>query len=224
MNRDLNGRPPLSRTDKLCLLALVGILVAITIFYELTEGRSIRASEVDKLSESQEDFKRAPLQVDSMVFYGDPPTAEFLPPAMGQVYATLLSDEIESDENPVQTYSYDETIPLSGELQAVLRESCEEHGVAMCDALGVIWVESRFDPDADNGLCYGYMGLNRNYYPPDLTPAENIRAGVAHLAGQIEWYGGDIQAALRAYNKGWDDGDRQYSKAVLEASKKWGGG
>lgn len=68
------------------------------------------------------------------------------------------------------------------------------------------------------------MGLNKKYYPSDLTPAENIWAGVAQMAGQIERYDGDIQAALRAYNKGYDDGDRRYARAVLDASEKWGNG
>ena len=44
------------------------------------------------------------------------------------------------------------------------------------------------------------------------------------MAGQIERYDGDIQAALRAYNKGYDDGDRRYARAVLDASEKWGNG
>ena len=84
--------------------------------------------------------------------------------------------------------------------------------------------ESRFDPEAGNDISYGLMGLNKKYYPSDITPSENIQAGVAHLAGQIERYDGDIQAALRAYNKGYDDGDRRYARDVLEASEKWGKG
>lgn len=123
-----------------------------------------------------------------------------------------------------QADPYDETIPLSRELQTALREACEEHGVPLCLALGLIEVESGFQVDADNGVSTGLCQLNSRYYSSDLTPEENIQAGVAHLAGQIERYGGDIQAALRAYNRGFDDGARQYSSAVLDASEKWGCG
>lgn len=94
----------------------------------------------------------------------------------------------------------------------------------MCLVLGVIHEESRFDAYAENKYSYGLMGLNKKYYPDNLTPEGNIQMGVAHLATQIERYDGDIQAALRAYNKGWDDGDRRYAEAVLNASEKWGCG
>ena len=48
----------------------------------------------------------------------------------------------------MQEDPYREDIPLSRELQAVLREACETNGVALCDALGLIEVESGFRVDA----------------------------------------------------------------------------
>jgi len=112
-------------------------------------------------------------------------------------------------------------IPLSPSLQEALLTACEANGVPVPLTLGLMEVESGFDPEADNGVCYGLCQLNRRYYPADLTPAENIAAGVAHLAGQIERYGGDVPAALRAYNRGFDDGDRTYAYAVLAAAEMW---
>lgn len=219
MNRDLTGKPPLSRTDKLCLVVLAGVLVSTTLVYELTDGRTIRAAA--EPSVSQETLERIPPQVEPMVFRGETPNTELLPLAPDDpLLAVRLVKTVEARREEL----YWEAVPLDEECQTALREACEAHGVPVSLALGVIETESGFGPNADNGLCYGYMGLNRNYYPPDLTPAENIRAGVAHLAGQIERYGGDIQAALRGYNKGWDDGDRRYAKAVLAASEKWGCG
>lgn len=196
---NFKNRPPLSQTDRLCLIALVGCFLAPCLsFWEIDEA-AIRAAEEDK------------------------PPVEAVVITVPMDFTPLV-DAVEAAREPVEDGPYDESIPLSRELQAVLMEACEEHGVAPCDILGIIFEESRFDPDADNGRCYGYMGLNKKYYPSDLTLEEQIRAGVDHLAGQIERYDGDIQAALRGYNKGWDDGDRRYARRVLDASEKWGCG
>lgn len=197
MNK-LTDRSPLSRTDKLCLVALVGCFLAPNLAVWAMDTAAIRAAEVDKP------------QVEVV-------EVDIVPP----IDCTPIVAAMEA----VKEDPYREDIPLSRELQAVLRESCEVNGVALCDALGLIEVESGFQVDAvSREGCFGLFQLNPKYYPSDLTPAENIRAGVAHLAGQIDRYDGDIQAALRGYNKGWDDGDRAYARAVLDASEKWGCG
>ncbi len=188
-------RFPMSQTDKLCLAALAGCFLAPHLAVWAMDAAAIRAAEVDKP------------QVEVVI----------VPP----IDCTPLVAAMEA----MQEDPYREDIPLSRELQAVLRESCEVNGVALCDALGLIEVESRFQVDAvSREGCFGLFQLNPKYYPSDLTPAENIQAGVAHLASQIKQYDGDIQAALRAYNKGYDDGDRVYARKVLDASEKWGNG
>ncbi len=65
------------------------------------------------------------------------------------------------------------------------------------------------------------MQLHPAYFPPDLDAADNIRVGMGYLAECIARYG-DLEAGLRAYNRGYDDGDRTYSGAVLEAADRWG--
>lgn len=202
---NFKNRPPLTQTDKLLLGLLSVCFLAPHLAVLALDAAAERAVEEDK----------PPVDIVEVV-----PPIDCTP----LVEAVEAARESAESEEVAQADPYDETIPLSRELQAVLREACEEYGVSVPLALGVIHEESRFDPDADNGLCYGYMGLNKNYYPDDLTSAENIREGVSHLAGQIERYDGDIPAALRGYNKGWDDGDRRYAKAVLAASEKWGNG
>lgn len=201
MKHELTNKIHLSHTDKLCLVALAGILITTTLIYELTDGQTIRAAE-----EGTKPVEPAVSQ-----------TIDYMP-------LVEAAETIREATEAAQADPYDESIPLSRELQTALREACEENDVPFYLALGVIHAESRFDPNADSGLSYGLMGLNRNYYPADLAPAENIRAGVKHLSGQIERYGGDIQAALRSYNLGHDDGDRRYAMAVLDASEKWGNG
>lgn len=118
-----------------------------------------------------------------------------------------------------QGYFRDE-VPLPYELQDVLQTECERYGIEYALALGLIETESSFREDADNGLCYGLMQLNRDWFPDKLTPAENIRAGMEYLAYQMERYG-SVEAALCGYNAGHDTGSRGYAKAVLEAAEGW---
>lgn len=116
---------------------------------------------------------------------------------------------------------YDPAIPLSPELQTVLREACGEHGVPVALALGVIEVESRFQVDAvSREGCYGLMQLNPKYFPDKLSPADNLRAGVGYLGRLLAEYG-DPAAALTAYNAGRDTGSRTYAGAVLAAAEAW---
>lgn len=116
---------------------------------------------------------------------------------------------------------YDPAIPLPSELQAVLRDACAEHGVPVPLALGVIQVESCFQPDAVSPEgCYGLMQLNPKYFPAGLSPADNLRAGIEYL-GRLLGEHGDPAAALTAYNAGHDTGSRTYAAAVLAAAEGW---
>lgn len=192
-----NNKPPLSKTDKLFLIGIAGVLITVTLIYEATDGKTIREAEaalVDK-----------------------PPAITIAAPPID---CTLLVEAVEARREEL----FWESVPLDQECRNALQEACDAHGVPVCLALGVIHEESRFDPDADNGLSYGYTGLNKKYFPSDLTPAENIQAGVAYLGELLGKYDGDTAAALRSYNLGHDDGDRQYAGAVFAASEKWGVG
>lgn len=198
MNK-LTDRPPMSRTDKLCLVALAGCFLPPNLAVWAMDATAYRAAEADK------------------------PKVEAVTVAR-PIDCTLLAEAIAARRAELENELFWQTVPLDAECRAALEEACQEHGVPICLVLGVIYEESRFDPEASNDISYGLMGLNKKYYPSDITPAENIQAGVAHLAGQIERYDGDIQAALRAYNKGYDDGDRVYARKVLDASEKWENG
>lgn len=112
-------------------------------------------------------------------------------------------------------------VPLEYELQDVLHTAAEANGVPYHVALGLIYVESRFDPEAVSlAGCYGLTQLNPRYFPSGLTPEENIEAGMEYLGSLIERYG-DLSAALCSYHDGHDTGRRGYSNAVLEAAEKW---
>ena len=112
-------------------------------------------------------------------------------------------------------------VPLEYELQDVLQTAAQANGVPYHVALGLIYVESRFDPEAVSPAgCYGLAQLNPRYFQSGLSPAENIEAGMEYLGSLIERYG-DLSAALCGYHDGHDTGRRGYSNAVLEAAEKW---
>lgn len=127
----------------------------------------------------------------------------------------VLAVEIETPR-----YIYDPAIPLSPPLQKVLHQVCAEADVPVPLALGLIEVESGFEPYADNGQCYGLCQINRNYFPDKLPPADNIRAGIDYLGRLLAQYG-NAKTALTVYNAGYDTGNRGYADAVLEAMERW---
>lgn len=117
-----------------------------------------------------------------------------------------------------------EDVPLSADLQAALLTICEENGVDPLLALGLIETESGFKVDivspwGDYGLCQ----LNKAYFRTDMTPEENMAAGIGLLATNIRRYG-NVEAALTAYNRGHDDGSRWYARVVLAKAAAWGYG
>lgn len=200
--------PPLSQTDKLCLIALAGVFLTAHLIIWAMDSAAYRAAERDE----------TPLVVAGEIL--SPPVKE-----AGELIALELVMALpEQQDEEWDEEWYNEDVPLPRDLQRALWDACMEHGVPLNLVLGLIEVESDFDLEEDNGVSYGLMQINRRYYPADLTPAENIRVGVAHLARQIERCGGDIQAALTAYNAGRDTGDRRYARRVLDASEKWGCG
>lgn len=120
---------------------------------------------------------------------------------------------------------YREDVSLPREIQRAIWEACEEHGVPVSLALGLIEVESGFQTDlVSRKGAYGLCQLNSKYFPSDLSPVDNIRAGVGWLGELLEKYNGDTAAALTSYNAGYDTGDRTYAAKVLTVSEKWGNG
>lgn len=126
----------------------------------------------------------------------------------------------EPSPEPVEDW-YIESIPLDKQIQKDVFDAACENGVDYFIALGLIQVESNFQVDAVNPVtgCRGLCQLSPKYFPGDYTQEENVRAGMEYLGHLLDTYQGDVQAALRAYNRGYDDGDRCYSNAVLSAAE-----
>lgn len=124
----------------------------------------------------------------------------------------------EPEETPEPPYN---PTPLTDSEYAVLVEACDEHGIDVSLMLGLIQVESNFQPNAvSKAGCYGYCQINPSWHPADLSPEENIRYGVAFLASQFERYG-NLESGLTAYNAGRDTGDTRYARQVLAAAEEW---
>lgn len=139
---------------------------------------------------------------------------------------SVVVDE-DPDEDALITAALEEQgyfradVPLEYELQDVLHTAAEANGVPYHVALGLIYVESRFDPEAVSPAgCRGLCQLHPRYFPADLTPAENIEAGMEYLGSLIERCG-DLSAALTAYHAGSDTGDRAYADQVMRAAEVW---
>lgn len=110
--------------------------------------------------------------------------------------------------------------PLSDELFRAVDAAAVEHGVPVCLALGLIQVESSFDPDAVSSHgSYGLCQLNPKFFPSGLSAEENVQTGLAHLGSLLERY--DTMTALTIYNAGRDTGSRVYANKVMEAAWAW---
>lgn len=123
---------------------------------------------------------------------------------------------------PPEPEIWREDVPLRPELQEILLEESAAAGIDPLIIVGLIETESGFKEDAvsptgDYGLCQ----LNRHYFDPNMTPEENLRAGIALLGSHLQRYG-TIEAALTAYHIGHDNGTRTYASIVIGKARGWG--
>lgn len=155
----------------------------------------------------------------------------------GKLLGTLPQSglqEIPEDAQPVQTTT---ALYLPQELEDCIDATADRFGLDPVLVRAVIWVESRGQVDADNGLCYGLMQINMQYEDTFLRalevdsikdPKNNILAGCWWLSEMMAYTGGQEVQALMCYNLGcggaqdrWEDGiySTAYTDAVLEAKK-----
>lgn len=167
---------------------------------------------------------------------GDP--AMFVTPTIGE--ATMEAEKIEAallDQGYIS-----DAVPISYDLQDIMRTACEEYRCPYSLALAVAEVESHFDMDAVGSAGeVGIMQLNpgpENTYWINLeaetnqdptTPAGNIVCGVYLLGTHLVHYG-DTEKAVMAYNMGnagaeqaWENGvtSTEHSEKVMEAMTRW---
>ena len=161
------------------------------------------------------------------------------------VTPTIGEDPMEAEkiEEALLAQGYlSDDVPLSYDLQDIMRTACEEYGCPYPLALAVAEVESHFDMDAVGSAGeVGIMQLNpgpENTYWINLeaetnqdptTPAGNIVCGVYLLGAHLVNYG-DTEKAVMAYNMGnagaeraWENGvtSTEHSEKVMEAMARW---
>lgn len=167
----------------------------------------------------------------------------FVTPPIGEDPMEAEKIEAEKIEAALLAQGYlSDAVPLSYDLQDVMRTACEEYGCSYSLALAVAEVESHFDMDAVGSAGeVGIMQLNpgpENTYWVNLeaetnqdptTPAGNIVCGVYLLGAHLVHYG-DTEKAVMAYNMGnagaeraWENGvtSTEYSEKVMEAMARW---
>lgn len=137
---------------------------------------------------------------------------------------------------------FSDAIPLSYDLQDVMRTACEEYGCPYSMALAVAETESHFNMEAvgaagEVGIMQLNPGPESTYWAAleadtqqdPTTPAGNIVCGVYLLGTHLATYE-DAEKALMAYNMGaggasqaWDAGitSTEYSAKVMEAANRW---
>ena len=126
---------------------------------------------------------------------------------------------------------------LPQELEAHIDAAADFYGLDPVLVRAVIYVESRGQVDADNGLCYGLMQLNKKYTSvftegaqvENITdPENNVLGGCWYLSEMLAYTGGQEALALMCYNMGcagaqdyWHDGvySTAYTRAVEEAKE-----
>jgi soluble lytic murein transglycosylase-like protein len=93
---------------------------------------------------------------------------------------------------------------LKQEYWNYIKEAAQKYHISPYLIQAVCAIESRYDPDAKSGYCYGLMQLHRDtarkYGVDAHDPRANIMGGAAVLASLLERYDGDIRRVLRKYN------------------------
>lgn len=195
------------RADKFYMGMLLAVMCfCLGLICEMDKAEARRMAEREAAMAVEETVERAPEPVVAV--------------RMLDVTMVAYTEALPVETEPVFVYRMD--VPLTAELQETVWNACQEHNVEYELVLGLIEVESTFRTDAVSYVgCYGLMQLNPQYFPSDLSPAENIQYGVAFLAEKLDQYTGDIGAALTAYNAGHDTGNREYAEMVMAAAERW---
>jgi soluble lytic murein transglycosylase-like protein len=96
-------------------------------------------------------------------------------------------------------------LKLKQEYWDYIKEAARRHQISPYLIQAVCAIESRYDPYANSGNCFGLMQLHidtaRKYGVANpLNARENIMGGAAVLARLLRKYDGDIHRVLRVYN------------------------
>jgi hypothetical protein len=151
-------------------------------------------------------------QTEPTVTVTEPPTTETtVPPATEPIVETTVATEPPTVETEPVNVLYD--VPLSEDLQRYIISLCEGKNIDPAIVFAMIWRESRFNhlSVGDNGNSLGLMqiqprwhsGLMAEFGCDDLLdPYQNVTIGIAILAGHVNYYDGNVEMGVMAYNAG----------------------
>lgn len=109
-------------------------------------------------------------------------------------------------------------LKLKQEYWNYIKEAARRYEISPYLIQAVCAIESRYDPEAKSGRCFGLMQLHRDtakkYGVDPHDPRENILGGAAVLARLMEKYQGNIRRVLRVYNASCN---AAYEREVLRA-------
>lgn len=109
-------------------------------------------------------------------------------------------------------------LELKQEYWDYIKEAAQRYRLSPYLIQAVCAIESRYDPYAHSGRCFGLMQLHegtaKKYGVNPLNPRENIMGGAAVLARLMEKYDGNIKKVLRVYNSSCTNA---YVREVLRA-------
>lgn len=146
--------------------------------------------------------------------------AETIAAPVAEAEAVVADEPAPAQEPSEPVFKYYPDIPLAENLQHVLFDACIRNDISYEVALALIWSESGFNVNSNNGICYGLCALHKYYYPTNLTPEENINAGMDLLGLYKNRYDSDIEKALDAYGNGSFNGTvTKYTKIVMRRAE-----
>ena len=96
-------------------------------------------------------------------------------------------------------------LELKQEYWNYIKEAAQRYQISPYLIQAVCAIESRYDPYAHSGNCFGLMQLHKDTAKKcgvinPLNARENIMGGAAVLARLMRKYDGDIRRVLRVYN------------------------
>jgi soluble lytic murein transglycosylase-like protein len=112
-------------------------------------------------------------------------------------------------------------LELKQEYWNYIKEAAQRYQISPYLIQAVCAIESRYDPEAKSGRCFGLMQLHKDtakkYGVDPRNPRENIMGGAAVLARLMQKYHGNIRKVLQVYNASCT---AAYEREVFRAYKQ----
>lgn len=187
--KEMRRRREAARRRRIVRVALAALVVA---------GTAVIIAACTSSLDSAESKTELPAPVPEIQEPVTPSAVPSLSPTPG---VTQQPEELTVEEM-LENGTITDSISLSYDLQLVARDAAETFGVPYRLLLAVMFRESSYNPEAENGICYGLMQIHQmnfewlqaeleEYGVTDIqhNPEDNIKAGAYLLGGFIEKYG-----------------------------------